>query len=506
MKYRKFKTGGSPKQQKTQPDLTSMRNFAKGATDRIKGTNQDHTKKTISELADSARKSTNSNIKEISNVDHFRLQKQREGQGFFDPSKRTFGEAFAAARKAGLKEFEYGKGNRIAVVLADDPAKAPTSASVDNTTYISNTTLPEVVVTGRARPNSSVRNDTTYLSNTPLSELIVTGTAPVRNDTTYTSNTPLQEVVVTAPRTVKPAKQSWWQQLREANTPERIAERRRVGLGIRSRQRGGILDKRDQLLINPRYGDAQLFGTGKGNTIDLGDGTSVNRYTNMRPFGRFKDITTLSGDLEHGIPGAIRTITGRVDAGGAIQKPDTTITSTRFGEYLKNKPTGFLKKKRRAQFDSEAARFNRADSIAAGRYQQGGALPSEKKSIPEALIADFVVRFLSSQGMGEEQILDPSGQGFSQEAQQMVMPILEQIGEDPQFWQAYQQDPEGTIGQISQSPEQVAMARKGARLEILRKGGKKKKMKSRKCKCGCEITTVKEEGGKLSSKCACGCK
>lgn len=137
------------------------------------------------------------------------MKRKNEGEGIFSKEDYTFKEAFAKARQMGLKEFEYGKGNRIAVVLADDPVKAPASAPVDNTTYISNTTLPEVVVTGRARPNSSVRNDTTYLSNTPLSELVVTGTAPVRNDTTYVSNTPLQEVVVTAPRTVKPVKQSW---------------------------------------------------------------------------------------------------------------------------------------------------------------------------------------------------------------------------------------------------------------------------------------------------------
>lgn len=36
------------------------------------------------------------------------------------------------------------------------------------------------------------------------------------------------------------------------------------------------------------------------------------------------------------------------------------------------------------------------------------------------------------------------------------------------------------------------------------KGAKLKKLK--KCKCGCDMITVKEKGGKMISKCACGCK
>lgn len=40
------------------------------------------------------------------------------------------------------------------------------------------------------------------------------------------------------------------------------------------------------------------------------------------------------------------------------------------------------------------------------------------------------------------------------------------------------------------------------------KGAKLKKLKTtpKKCKCGCDMVTVKEKGGKISSKCSCNCK
>lgn len=40
------------------------------------------------------------------------------------------------------------------------------------------------------------------------------------------------------------------------------------------------------------------------------------------------------------------------------------------------------------------------------------------------------------------------------------------------------------------------------------KGAKLKKLKTtpKKCKCGCDMITVKEKGGKISSKCSCNCK
>lgn len=53
--------------------------------------------------------------------------------------------------------------------------------------------------------------------------------------------------------------------------------------------------------------------------------------------------------------------------------------------------------------------------------------------------------------------------------------------------------------QFSQEQPQEQQAQYAA------KGAKLKKLKSMKCGCGCNMVTVKEDGGKMSSKCACNC-
>lgn len=50
--------------------------------------------------------------------------------------------------------------------------------------------------------------------------------------------------------------------------------------------------------------------------------------------------------------------------------------------------------------------------------------------------------------------------------------------------------------------QSVMMAKKGAKLKKLQD---MKKAKTKKCSCGCDMITTKEDGGKLSSKCACNC-
>lgn len=52
--------------------------------------------------------------------------------------------------------------------------------------------------------------------------------------------------------------------------------------------------------------------------------------------------------------------------------------------------------------------------------------------------------------------------------------------------------------------QQPTMAKNGTKLEYLTKLKKGKKI-TKKCKCGCDLITVKESGGKLVSKCSCGC-
>lgn len=60
--------------------------------------------------------------------------------------------------------------------------------------------------------------------------------------------------------------------------------------------------------------------------------------------------------------------------------------------------------------------------------------------------------------------------------------------------------------QITQ-PEEVPMAKEGAKLANLKRLKSYKKGKAiRKCACGCDLVTTKEKGGKISTKCSCGCK
>lgn len=56
------------------------------------------------------------------------------------------------------------------------------------------------------------------------------------------------------------------------------------------------------------------------------------------------------------------------------------------------------------------------------------------------------------------------------------------------------------------SEEKVQSAKKGAKLNTLKKLRKMKKGSPKKCACGCDLISVKDKGGKIISKCTCGCK
>lgn len=51
------------------------------------------------------------------------------------------------------------------------------------------------------------------------------------------------------------------------------------------------------------------------------------------------------------------------------------------------------------------------------------------------------------------------------------------------------------------SEEDIMIAKKGAYLKKL----KSKKSSIKKCKCGCDLIDVKEDGGKITKKCSCNC-
>jgi hypothetical protein len=56
--------------------------------------------------------------------------------------------------------------------------------------------------------------------------------------------------------------------------------------------------------------------------------------------------------------------------------------------------------------------------------------------------------------------------------------------------------------------KETMTAENGAKLEYLKSLNsykKGKKMQPKKCKCGCDMIDVKDEGGKITSKCSCNC-
>ena len=82
-------------------------------------------------------------------------------------------------------------------------------------------------------------------------------------------------------------------------------------------------------------------------------------------------------------------------------------------------------------------------------------------------------------------------------------------------WSSIIQDSPEDIEQISQAAGQLAdedwdaldlqFSQEQPQAQYAAKGTKLKKLKSMKCGCGCNMVTVKEDGGKMSSKCACNC-
>lgn len=86
---------------------------------------------------------------------------------------------------------------------------------------------------------------------------------------------------------------------------------------------------------------------------------------------------------------------------------------------------------------------------------------------------------------------------------------LEQIGQAAQElsdeeWVQLEAQLQEQDQQTSSQDLVAQFAKNGAKLNNLKKL-KAYKKGGKKCKCGCEMTNFKEDGGKIVSKCACGC-
>lgn len=102
------------------------------------------------------------------------------------------------------------------------------------------------------------------------------------------------------------------------------------------------------------------------------------------------------------------------------------------------------------------------------------------------------------------QQMNPEKYGQIESMEEWIKTIQESEDDTQQIIQAAEQltdeDWENLDEQYSQQKESndAILAAKGAKL-------KKLKSKAKKCKCGCDMVTVKEKGGKMISKCSCGC-
>lgn len=136
-----------------------------------------------------------------------------------------------------------------------------------------------------------------------------------------------------------------------------------------------------------------------------------------------------------------------------------------------------------------------------GKHQQGGKVEAPT----DEMYVDFAVRYLSKLGVGEEDMVDEEG-GLKDEHAEVVTVALQELESTPEFWDTYVSDPDAAVDayiESKQSPEQIEMARKGAKLKKLQK---LKKGTAKKCKCGCDLIIKKEKGGTITEVCSCGCK
>lgn len=98
-------------------------------------------------------------------------------------------------------------------------------------------------------------------------------------------------------------------------------------------------------------------------------------------------------------------------------------------------------------------------------FQQGGQMPQGGGITEEELIMDFAVRYLTTMGVNEADIMDP--QGSLNEA--YVDEITEVLSQDID-WDSYLASPDEYVAQVitETNPEMVEIARKGAKLRRLK--------------------------------------
>ena len=403
----------------------------------------------------------------------------------------SFSQAFGEANKAGLKEFIWN-GKRYTTDVAGTSQTTKNNTSTANTTAVNNSTTNTPLSEEQIRRNATIRERGTEgleTSNNPYNEwtpptLVLTGLASNPNEGGVPKSA-LQSTQSKNPNFMERGLFGWaWDNLRRVDQQNRAAqiENKRIwDEKYAKHQQGGQLPLRNGLekffRIEPRYTSVD--------STSLTPTESVTDYMDNTLRGPQR-VSKIRKPVDYGSGYLTST---RVIRNPWTDKADTTYiapTGARFGPsrvieapYLQSYPDKFGK-----YF----------------KYQQGGKVESPS----DEMYVDFAVRYLSALGVGETEMVDEEG-GLREEYAEAVTVALQEI-DSPEFWEHYHSNPDEAVGayvESKQSPEQVEMAKKGAKLKMLKKakGGKVKK-----CKCGCGMTMKKEKGGKLTEVCSCGCK
>ncbi len=396
----------------------------------------------------------------------------------FAPSKPvSFSQAFAEARKAGLKEFVWN-GKRYTTDLASTPQTKRTNTSTANT---STANTPIV--------NNSTDN-TTY-DGGDLSELVVTALASATATDPNKSSIPQSALQSTTTQSRNPNFMErglfGWisdnlKRIDQENRAAQIEANRIWNEKYAKHQQGGQLHLRNIW--------ERLFGI-------TPDYTPVNSQESITSY----IDNTLRGPVEK------RVIRKEVPYANlhsimSIRNPGTNRADTTF-----TAPSG-------TKYNMNDVRSGKAPSgysykffeKPVGYFQQGGTIENEESGFTDQLYVDFAIRYLKAKGISEDDMVDDEG-GLRDEFVEEVTTAINEV-DSPDFWEQYQSNPDAVIQSYIESkmePEQIEMARKGAKLKKLKKL-KKGGIKSRKCKCGCNLIMKKEAGGKIKEVCACGCK
>jgi len=108
---------------------------------------------------------------------------------------------------------------------------------------------------------------------------------------------------------------------------------------------------------------------------------------------------------------------------------------------------------------------------------------SNSKEIDESTTQEFITKIESDKGLQQE----------------IATAATDDSGKYAELWEKAKELHSGNkAGESVMSAAKGAKLNKLKKLQAMKKGGKK-------CKCGCEMTSIKEKGGKMTSQCACNC-